>query len=312
MSPHFQDDGTLPGDTSRADSLFPIQTAAARYTAAHVPLGIAWLETTDGGRFPIQSSCTLGRSPSNHVSLPGEKVSRHHALIEARDENEFWLSDLGSMNGTWLNDRRVCQLAQLADGDQIAVGPHRLAFRQPAGRGRSRAESSIPGERCWLVLAHLDSGTRVEQALPPDRIPSAVGGWMDRCREIFEDHFGTLDRYLGDGLLAYWRAETPNHAVLADALMTLKKLQQHSQPTFRFVAHCGEVVMGRAAQADAKPLSGPAVHFVFRLDKLAAGLRVPNLVSGAVQAALDSRITFHEVGRHAVDGTEEGSLLFQF
>src|SRR5262245_50932029 len=86
-------------------------------------LVIAWLETAEGERLPMDSSCSLGRCASNNLVLPGEKVSRKHALIHAEHDDEFWLSDLGSSNGTYLNSRRLSQAARLFNQDQIAIGP---------------------------------------------------------------------------------------------------------------------------------------------------------------------------------------------
>jgi adenylate cyclase len=62
--------------------------------------------------------------------LSDAKVSRRHALIQAQKQYEFWLLDLGSSNGTYLNGHRVTQPMLLRDRDHIEVGPFRLIFRQ--------------------------------------------------------------------------------------------------------------------------------------------------------------------------------------
>jgi pSer/pThr/pTyr-binding forkhead associated (FHA) protein len=64
------------------------------------------------------------------VVLLDDRVSRRHALIQAQKQNEFWLVDLGSSNGTFLNGHRVTQPALLRDRDQIQLGQFRLTFRQ--------------------------------------------------------------------------------------------------------------------------------------------------------------------------------------
>src|SRR5262249_3620777 len=63
----------------------------------------AWLEQTNIGRVEISGTCSIGRAPSNQVVLMDDKVSRRHAVIHAQDVEEFWLVDLGSSNGTYLN-----------------------------------------------------------------------------------------------------------------------------------------------------------------------------------------------------------------
>src|SRR5246127_1580187 len=92
----------------------------------------AWLEEADGKRLPIQGNFTIGRSPKNSLILDSPKISRRHAIINAQDVGEFWVIDLGSSNGTFLNKRRVYQPVRLCDQDQIAIGDTIFTFRQPA------------------------------------------------------------------------------------------------------------------------------------------------------------------------------------
>src|SRR5438067_5354528 len=89
------------------------------------------LESADGGRHMLQSSCSLGRAAANRIVLESPKVSRRHALIHLQNIGEFWLIDFGSSNGTFLNKRRIHQPVRLNDRDQIAIGDNVFIFRQP-------------------------------------------------------------------------------------------------------------------------------------------------------------------------------------
>src|SRR5438067_5244061 len=89
----------------------------------------AWLET-GWSKFPLHGGCSIGRSPKNAVVLDSQKVSRRHAIVHVQNVGEFWLIDLGSSNGTFLNKRRVHQPMQLNDRDQISIGDSLLTFRQ--------------------------------------------------------------------------------------------------------------------------------------------------------------------------------------
>ena len=66
----------------------------------------------------------LGRAPGNTFPLHERSISRHHALFEVDPDDEVWLSDLGSTNGTFVNglllEGRVP--VQLHDGDRIRLG----------------------------------------------------------------------------------------------------------------------------------------------------------------------------------------------
>ncbi len=63
---------------------------------------------------------TIGRGPDNGLVVNDTRASRHHARIYGR-QGALLLADLGSTNGSWVNDRRVQEIA-LGEGDQIRIG----------------------------------------------------------------------------------------------------------------------------------------------------------------------------------------------
>jgi pSer/pThr/pTyr-binding forkhead associated (FHA) protein len=69
---------------------------------------------------------TIGRSGSNSVCIDSQRVSRHHAAIEWTGEH-FMLTDMGSRNGTYVNNEKVRAHA-LVNGDAIVVGDCQLRF----------------------------------------------------------------------------------------------------------------------------------------------------------------------------------------
>ncbi|MGI8904839.1 MAG: FHA domain-containing protein [Solirubrobacteraceae bacterium] len=69
---------------------------------------------------------TVGRSPDNDVFLDDVTVSRDHAILVRRG-TEYHLDDRGSLNGTYVNRRRV-ESHRLLDGDELQIGKYRLAF----------------------------------------------------------------------------------------------------------------------------------------------------------------------------------------
>jgi len=93
--------------------------------------GPALVVRSGGGRagetFQIEGERTLiGRSPDCEIFLDDVTVSRKHATILRRGD-EVALEDQGSLNGTFVNRRRV-ESAPLEDGDEIQVGKYRLTF----------------------------------------------------------------------------------------------------------------------------------------------------------------------------------------
>ena len=97
----------------------------------------AWLSVTAvsdpalsvavGQTFPVAAPATVGRDHSNQIVLPHECVSARHARIE-RADGEWILTDLGSRNGTRLNNLPITRPTALADGDVIGIGAVELRF----------------------------------------------------------------------------------------------------------------------------------------------------------------------------------------
>ena len=73
-----------------------------------------------------QPVATAGRHPTSHVFLDDITVSRRHAEFR-RENGQFRVVDLGSLNGVYLN-RELVESAELANGDEIQIGNFRLIF----------------------------------------------------------------------------------------------------------------------------------------------------------------------------------------
>lgn len=77
--------------------------------------------------YSLRPVTSLGRATDNDIVLHDPFASAHHALILWRD-GRWWLEDLGSQNGTWLNDELIPRWAVLAYGDLIRIGQTELFF----------------------------------------------------------------------------------------------------------------------------------------------------------------------------------------
>jgi hypothetical protein len=94
--------------------------------------GPALVVRSGGGRagehfIPQAERTTIGRSPDNDIFLDDVTVSRKHAVLE-QNGNQFLIEDLGSLNGTFVNRRRIESPTQLESGDEVQIGKYRLSF----------------------------------------------------------------------------------------------------------------------------------------------------------------------------------------
>jgi phosphoserine phosphatase RsbU/P len=85
---------------------------------------------------------TIGRSARNDLCLEDPFASRLHAEVRKKGDS-FWLSDLGSANGTLLNDVRMTAPALLRDGDVIRIGETEIEFNDRADTSRAKGRTQI-------------------------------------------------------------------------------------------------------------------------------------------------------------------------
>jgi len=88
-----------------------------------------------------KSSATLGRGQENTIRLDDLSVSRRHARIAYR-QGGYWISDLGSMGGTWVNGTRLNAPRRIAAAEVIDIGLCRLTVSFAGGAARSEAKKS--------------------------------------------------------------------------------------------------------------------------------------------------------------------------
>jgi pSer/pThr/pTyr-binding forkhead associated (FHA) protein len=130
----------VTGDTTsafRADLLGELDVSAAAAAEAGLwgidglPSGAALLVVkrgpNAGSRFRLNQPVTsAGRQPDSDIYLDDVTVSRHHAEFR-RENGQFLIVDVGSLNGTYVN-RKPVQSAVLTNGDEIQIGKFRLVF----------------------------------------------------------------------------------------------------------------------------------------------------------------------------------------
>lgn len=82
-----------------------------------------------GRQYPLEGETTIGRGGENTIVLDMDNVSRRHARILSESDGHF-LEDLGSTNGTYVNDAEVKFSRQLVNGDLLKIGGAILKFLQ--------------------------------------------------------------------------------------------------------------------------------------------------------------------------------------
>lgn len=174
-------------------------------TADQVP---SLTDPTGREHFLREETTTIGRAVENDIVVTSKRVSREHACVR----REGWraiLEDLGSTNGTFLNDERVLAPVELHDGDRIQVGDVALLFHDPdityrdtpfpelevnvaAGVVRVDRRSITLAPKEFALLAYLHE--RAGQVCSKDEICQAV--WPECPHDVFDYQVENLVRRL--------------------------------------------------------------------------------------------------------------------
>jgi serine phosphatase RsbU (regulator of sigma subunit)/pSer/pThr/pTyr-binding forkhead associated (FHA) protein len=111
---------------------------------------------------------TIGRHPECEVQIEEGAVSRKHAAISFRD-NAYFLDDLSSRNGTFLNEQKVSESARLFDGAEIKICDVSFVFQSheladnptaPATKERDRQSVDLPS-----FTLHDDAGANIDSQI---------------------------------------------------------------------------------------------------------------------------------------------------
>ncbi len=118
---------------------------------------------------------TVGRTSDNGISFPDDSnVSRYHAEIETR-EDDYWVKDLGSSNGTTVGGKRVEGEMLLKDGDEIVLGGSSHITieiekeKSNAGAGSVSAPMSAVSDESEEVDDRAESAETIEEQKPSSR-----------------------------------------------------------------------------------------------------------------------------------------------
>jgi len=118
-----------------------------------------------------QAAATIGRLPDNTVQIDNLAVSGHHARIYWND-GHYVVEDLGSLNGTYVNNKRVGK-ATLIHGDQVLIGKHVVEFKNE-GSAALGVPAPKPGPSAPKLDATVVLDTRQAQEMIAEKRAPAV------------------------------------------------------------------------------------------------------------------------------------------
>lgn len=272
----------------------------------------------------------IGRSPECQIAIADPRVSRRHAMIRKQDGG-FYLFDLGSFNGSYLNGSRVTAAKQLKTGDIISLAEHEFQFSQDGGTIAQNMDelggstiALIRSTPVIILVSDIMGYSAMSEAMEADELAQIIGGWYSDVESIISGAGGTVDKFIGDCVLAYWTKvdEASIQAALratADLFESCNRIYGAHSEIFdrigsRFeiglALHAGKVALGGLSQGEST-LVGDPVNLTFRLESLTRELKQSVLLTGDFQRQIPvGFVDTKNMGVHKVKGRAQGVEVF--
>jgi len=167
-------------------------------------------------QFPLIAGQTwaIGRGDGCAVLLDGRSVSRLHALIQRRNAGDYFLVDLGSRNGSFVNGRRVSIPMRLQDQDRLLFAEEELIFCNPTqarlepgalSTTRNTPTAALNTQSLTtIVVVDIRDFTPLARKLSEALLSQTLGTWFLRVGQVVEQRGSWAQQYIGDAMMAVW------------------------------------------------------------------------------------------------------------
>ncbi len=146
-------------------------------------------------------------------------------MLQCMETGEFYLIDLGSRNGSFVNGRRVSIPVTIRSGDQITFGQTELEFycphdhrilgvedQEPITDGRETTATAVLHVRKLISVLVIDirNFTGLTRQMDEKMLSEMIGSWFRYAGEIIRTYGSWVDKYIGDAIMAVWIHDSEN------------------------------------------------------------------------------------------------------
>lgn len=232
-----------------------------------------------GEKTSISDSFLIGRSVQCDMQLSDNQISRTHVEIIPDQLGNWWIHDLGSTNGTYINFVRTTQPTLLKNGDRINIGKYEIFFLVAVINVEENIinpppfDEEIPKETKPYYFAHISfrAANRNGDDYDHDDIVKIGSAWFNEINKLVNSSNGEISMATPNRLLASFPK-----SISADRLIEwIEAIRNNSlskEMDYRAVIHCGEMKIGLTDKEGNERLLGDDVDFIFRISEKAQSL----------------------------------------
>ncbi|MEO5718656.1 MAG: adenylate/guanylate cyclase domain-containing protein [Chthoniobacterales bacterium] len=280
----------------------------------------------------IGNTATIGRTADNTVCLSGSPlVSRQHALIRCHDGYQYQIIDLGSRNGTMVNGQRVVMPMTLVPGARIEIAKNQIAFDLIEDDiSTAHLEVTLAGSMAGvasvirpvaLLVCDIRGFSTMAEKISSSHLAQQLGVWFREAGNLVTRSGGTVDKFIGDAVLAYWSECNGQNVDCAATLQIAREMLALAAKTkwangdpfqVGIALHYGSVTCGNVgidAQRDATIIGDP-VNTVFRLEGVMKELNQQVLLSADFQEHLPASEPLTDLGERKLKGKQQLVRIF--
>lgn len=189
---------------------------------------------------------------------------------------------------------------------------------------RDPAQVKLGGklQEVTVLFADLEGFTSISEQTDPEELLTLINSYHDRIVRVIQQHSGTIDKFLGDGVMALFNTPLPlqEHARCAvESALSIRsalaafhaELPPQHRMGINFGIHCGLAVVGNVGTAQIMDFTavGDTVNVAARLQGLARGSQI--LISAAVYERVKMWVSAREIGMIRVKNRQEAVMTYE-
>jgi adenylate cyclase len=247
---------------------------------------------------PCEAVLTLGRDKSSDIPIADLLVSRNHAMIRRFGQDDYYIIDSGSSNGSFVNSHRVTIPRLLKNGDCIQIGDQQFVFKQQkeltstAAMDTISMEATIISERAEIrkvtvLVADIRGFTSLSENIDIRILTKMMTNWFHSVTDVIGKHGGVIDKFIGDCVFALWESDLNEARSVKSALQAAIDINavtealnnpEETTKRLRIGAGINTGIASMGIGQDATAL-GDAVNIAFRLESATKVLGVDVVMS---------------------------------